>query len=348
MKVVHIESGLGNQMLSYCEYLAMKQTNPEEPCYIEKIVYDIPEANDYICQWNGYELDRIFGIAAPDVMDTLSREQRETVMASVRASQFWLHEWNWPVYFARAFGEAGLPLVNARGDFEENRLEWAACKQGTPPLTYRLKQTGPYANVRRLYKQYLAKPEPSDMDHLFYTSPEDQLIGQRLSFKCPGNGIERIDHALREAFRFPPIEDAQNRAYAEQIAECEAVAIHVRRGDMLPTSGKYYKSGYFRRAVGYMKRHVKNPVFFFFCDPDSARWCREHNAVFGLNPKRDKIVYVSCNGGENSYRDMQLMAQCRHNIVTNSSFGWWGSYLNRNPGKITISPETDINTTHHM
>ena len=117
---------------------------------------------------------------------------------------------------------------------------------------------------------------------------------------------------------------------------------------MLPTSGKYYKSGYFRRAVGYMKRHVKNPVFFFFCDPDSARWCREHNAIFGLNPKRDKIVYVSCNGGENSYRDMQLMAQCRHNIVTNSSFGWWGSYLNRNPGKITISPETDINTTHHM
>ena len=99
MKVVHIESGLGNQMLSYCEYLAMKQTNPEEPCYIEKIVYDIPEANDYICQWNGYELDRIFGIAAPDVMDTLSREQRETVMASVRASQFWLHEWNWPAYF---------------------------------------------------------------------------------------------------------------------------------------------------------------------------------------------------------------------------------------------------------
>ena len=135
MKVVHIESGLGNQMLSYCEYLAMKQTNPEEPCYTEKIVYDIPEANDYICQWNGYELDRIFGIAAPDVMDTLSREQRETVMASVRASQFWLHEWNWPVYFARAFGEAGLPLVNARGDFEENRLEWAACKRGTPPLT---------------------------------------------------------------------------------------------------------------------------------------------------------------------------------------------------------------------
>ena len=348
MKVVHIESGLGNQMLSYCEYLAMVKTNPEEPCYIEKIVYDIPEANEYINQWNGYELERIFGIHAPDVMELLSPEQRGIVMASVRASQFWRREWNWPVYVTKAFSEAGLPLVNARGDFEANRLEWSASNQGTPPLSYRIKQTGLYANIRRLYKTVLAKPEPSDMDNLFYTRSEDQLIGQRLSFKFSGNGIERIDREIREAFRFPPIEDEQNRAFARQIAGCEAVAVHVRRGDMLPTSGKYYKSGYFRRAVGYMKRHVKDPVFFFFCDPGSAQWCRENNPVFGLNPKKDKIVYVSCNGGETSYRDMQLMARCKHNIVTNSSFGWWGAYLNQNPGKITISPEIDINTTHHM
>ena len=348
MKVVHIESGLGNQMLSYCEYLAMKQTNPEEPCYIEKIVYDIPAANDYINQWNGYELERIFGIKAPDVMDLLSPEGRETVLSSVKASRFWLHEWNWPVYFTKAFVEAGLPLVNARGDFEENKLEWSACNHGTPPLSYRIKQTGLYANIRRLYKQYKPEPEASDMDNLFYSSPEDQLIGQRLSFKFKGNGIERIDRELREAFRFPPLEDEENRAFAEKIDGCEAVAIHVRRGDMLPTSGKYYKSGYFRRAVKFMKKHVKKPVFFFFCDPDSAQWCRDNNRVFGLNPKRDEIVYVSCNGGENSYRDMQLMARCKHNIVTNSSFGWWGAYLNQNPGKITISPEMDINTTHHM
>lgn len=348
MKVVHIESGLGNQMLSYCEYLAMKKTNPTEPCYIEKIVYDIPEANDYISQWNGYELDRIFGIHAPDVMDILTPEQRQTVLRSVKDSQFWLREWNWPVYFAGAFGEAGLPLVNARGDFEKDRQEWSISNKGTPPLPYRIKQTGPYANLRRIYKQKFAKPEPSDEGNLFYSSPDDQLIGQRLSFKLRGNGIDRIDREIREAFRFPPIEDEQNRTFAEQIAECEAVAVHVRRGDMLPVSGKYYKSGYFRRAVGYLKRHVKNPAFFFFCDPGSAQWCRENYRVFGLNPKQDRIVFVSCNGGDTSYRDMQLMAQCRHNIVTNSSFGWWGAYLNQNPDKITISPEADINTTHHM
>ena len=59
MKIVHVESGLGNQMLSYCEYLALKSLHPEEDIYIETIVYDIPECNEVIKQWNGYELQRI-------------------------------------------------------------------------------------------------------------------------------------------------------------------------------------------------------------------------------------------------------------------------------------------------
>ena len=64
MKIIHIDSGLGNQMLSYCEYLAMKKMNPDDDCYIETIIYEIPECQEVVCQWNGYELNRIFGINA--------------------------------------------------------------------------------------------------------------------------------------------------------------------------------------------------------------------------------------------------------------------------------------------
>ena len=67
MKIIHIESGLGNQMLSYCEYLAIKKMNPQDDCYIETIIYDIPECNDVICQWNGYELDKVFNLHAPNI-----------------------------------------------------------------------------------------------------------------------------------------------------------------------------------------------------------------------------------------------------------------------------------------
>lgn len=347
MKVVHIESGLGNQMLSYCEFLAMKKINPDEACYIEKIIYDIPEANEYISQWNGYELECVFDIHAPDFMDTLSEELRKAIIDEIRKSQFWLHDWNWPVYFQKAFEKAGVYLVNARGDFEADRAEWSISRKGTPPLSYMIKQTGLYANLRRIYRNMRKPRGLSDKNNLFYSSDEDQLIGQRLTFKNVGSDIEYIDDEIKKAFLFPEIDEDVNKEFADQICSCESVAIHARRGDMLTVNGKYYRSGYFRRAVHHIKKNVDKPVFFFFCDTSSVDWCRNHPRIFGLNYDKDKVIFVDCNDGENSYRDMQLMTMCKHNIITNSSFGWWGAYLNKNPNKITISPEIEINTTYH-
>ncbi len=60
MKVIHIESGLGNQMLSYCELLSLREVNPEEEFYVETLVYDFPEAARVINQWQGYEMENIF------------------------------------------------------------------------------------------------------------------------------------------------------------------------------------------------------------------------------------------------------------------------------------------------
>lgn len=55
--------------------------------------------------------------------------------------------------------------------------------------------------------------------------------------------------------------------------------------------------------------------------------------------KVDKVYFVDWNKGEESFRDMQLMAECKHNIFTQSSFGFWGAYLNTNPDKITCAPD---------
>lgn len=88
MKVVHIESGLGNQMLSYCEYIALKQSNPNDSIYIENIVYDIPECNEVIRQWNGYELGKIFGVSAPNVKELFDETHWQMVMDEIRKSRF--------------------------------------------------------------------------------------------------------------------------------------------------------------------------------------------------------------------------------------------------------------------
>ena len=178
--IVHIESGLGNQMLSYCEYLALKKMNFDNDCYIETIVYDIPECNDVICQWNGYELDRIFHLNAPNIKSAIPPALWEKLMSEIRSSQFWLKNWNYPVYFTQAFNNIGLHLNNIRGDFE---------KPGESEKTVlsmpRYKKTFLFQYLNYLRKRYLSQPskEIPKFPDLYVQTNEDIFTGQQLTFK---------------------------------------------------------------------------------------------------------------------------------------------------------------------
>ena len=341
MKVLHVECGLGNQMLDYCEYLALRYTQPTEVCYLETLTYDIPECDKVYSQWNGYELDRVFGIKAPNVRELFSDKQWDNIVSNIKKSQYWVKHWNWPVYFCEAFRSEGLELNNIRGDFEKKKEHSAWLRM--------LNRTRLYNHARRIYKSINQdKFTKSDADMLFYKGTENALTGHRLSFQRQNNNIELIDKEIRQAFVFPPLTDEKNRSFSNYIKSHESVAIHARRGDMLlGMNDRHYKSGYFKRAVKYIKGRVQNPVFVFFCDSEDSEYCRKNLNIFSLNEK-DEISIVDWNTGRESYKDMQLMSLCKHNIITNSSFGWWGAYLNENPNKITISPEIEINTTHHF
>ena len=353
MKVIHIESGLGNQMLCYCEYLALKKMNPNDEFYLETIIYDIPECNDVICQWNGYELERIFGIKEPkNVRELFTDEQWKDIMRDIRQSEFWKHNWNWPIYFQRAFMKAGLTLKNMRGDFEEvghsfvgmdiNREKvWKDYFKGTDLYSFLKLKKDLYVDNKR------SKSFTNEAVH-FYTSSDDELTGQRLTFKFINSGIERIENEICQTFSFPVISDKQNANLMAYIKGCNSVAIHARRGDMAGFNYPLYRFGYFKRCVSFIRTKVPNPEFFIFCDPDSVQWAKDNARIFGLNFKRDKIHFVDWNKGTDSYRDMQLMTACKHQIITQSSFGWWSAWLNTNPDKITCSPSPLINTTHHF
>ena len=345
MKVVHIESGLGNQMLSYCEYLALKKVNPNDDIYIENIIYDIKEANDYINQWNGYELEKIFGIKAPNIKDIYSKKEYECIVDEVKSTEFWKKNWNYPVYISQVLNNHGLKLKNIRGDFEkDDRL--IITKKTKLPLSYKLKQTSIYSNLRRIYFNIFKKNDlTNDKKMLYYNSDEDIYTGQRLTFKFINNDIDLIKDDIKSSFIFPKL-DEKNMEIASKLENSNSVAIHVRMGDMLYSTGKNFKNGYFKRATKIIKDNVNDPLFCFFCDETCQDYCKSNLNIFGLN-YNDNILFVSSNVGDNSYKDMQLMTLCKHNIITNSSFGWWGAYLNDNPNKITISPEYKINTTHH-
>jgi len=349
MKIIHIESGLGNQMLSYCELLAIQKVNPKDKCYVETIVFDIPECNEAICQWNGYELDKIFGIHTPNVKELFDNSKWQQIYDEVHASLFWEKNWNWPVYITNALNNAGLSLANTYGDrekiFAENNKTF---KGWLSTINFTQSRLGVF--FRRLYFRFTLKNRIAALDkrkEVFLKTDKDLLTGQRLCFKYKGNNIELIHDEIEKAFKFPDFTSEKNREFASFLDSCNSVFIHARRGDMLSANGWCYKYGYFRKAVKYIKKHVKDPLFVFFTNTGSIQWCKENAKIFGLDYSKDKVFFVDWNTGEESYRDMQLMSHCKHGIITNSTFGWWGAYFIKNPNKITISPELTINTTYH-
>lgn len=350
MKVVHIESGLGNQMLSYAEALALRYVHPNEDLYLETIIFDIPECNDVTCQWNGYELERVFGINEPPNVRTLFTDaQWDSIMREIRVSEFWKYNMNYPPVFTTAFKHAGLDLLNTKGDFMDGNHSGALRPTFSRKLRNYISDTRLGAWLKRQYNQHNPEKFIRANDHrkdVFLKTDADAFTGQWLAFKYKGNDRELIDDEIKSTFVFPEL-TGKNAETARQLDACNAVAIHARRGDMLSTNGWCYKFGYFKRAVRYIRKHVENPVFVFFTNPGSIKWCKENGRIFGLDYSKDKVFFVDWNGGEDSYRDMQLMGHCKHAIITNSTFGWWGAYFISNPDKITISPLVEIDTTYH-
>ena len=112
MILFHIDSGLGNQMLAYCEYLALKKSNPLEDIYIETLTYEIPECDKVISQWNGYELQRIFGLKVPNLKEFLSESEYQFVKNRLVESKFWDKNWNFSPYVNSALAEIGYKLKN--------------------------------------------------------------------------------------------------------------------------------------------------------------------------------------------------------------------------------------------
>lgn len=353
IKVVHIESGLGNQMLSYCELLALQHVNPNAKCYVETLVFDYPECNEITCQWNGYELDTIFGITTPNVKTLFAEKDWAEIKEEVQASEFWRHFWNYPKYFTQIFAKHGLVLVNKKGDYEDPNNPRFAHRRS--PIYWGVRNILMNKNpLGAFLKYYLRQKQEAKYkfscarpDRLFLRSDENIFTGLWLDFKYNGNRIEEIHDEILKTFVFPPFTDERNVELVNLLDTTNSVFIHARRGDMLSANGWCYKYGYFKRAVKHIKKNVPDPLFVFFTNTGSIEWCREHaEDIFGLN-KNDRVMFVDWNAGDQSFRDMQLMTHCKHGIITNSTFGWWGAYLIQNPYKITISPMAEINTTYH-
>ena len=146
------------------------------------------------------------------------------------------------------------------------------------------------------------------------------------------------DHeaALRQDLAFANPPDADNRAMLAEIGDSLSVSLHVRRGDYVsnPTIAGVHGTtalDYYARAAELVaERAGGDPLVFVFSD-DPA-WAAA-NLKLGL-----RLRIVDHNGSDRAAEDLRLMAACRHHILANSSFSWWGAWLNPSADKIVVAP----------
>lgn len=150
-----------------------------------------------------------------------------------------------------------------------------------------------------------------------------------------------MKETIWEAFSFPEPVDWRNKEIGALLQASDSVSLHVRRGDYVnhPLFRGICDLDYYKRAIHYMEERV-NPQLYCVFSNDMA-WCESH--LRALLPGKE-VVYVDWNKGAESYVDMRLMSLCRHNIIANSSFSWWGAWLNRNPQKVVVAPERWMNS----
>lgn len=141
-------------------------------------------------------------------------------------------------------------------------------------------------------------------------------------------------NAIVKAFEFTEPNNQENIDYIKMINETNSVSIHIRRGDFLNEDninlfGDVCTKSYFEKAIALIESKVNQSQFFVFSN--DLAWVKENLIIKNVN-------YIACNSGKDSWKDMYLMSLCKHNIISNSTFSWWGAWLNENTNKIVISP----------
>jgi hypothetical protein len=140
---------------------------------------------------------------------------------------------------------------------------------------------------------------------------------------------------IRKLFAFGNIPESLNELMVE-IGRTNAVSVHYRRGDYLtnpvavkvlgPLADDYYQS-----AIQKISELFKDPFFYIFSD-DPA-WVKDNFCL----TENYRVVHETAGG--KAWYDMLLMSRCKHHIIANSSYSWWGAWLNEQAGKVVVAPK---------
>jgi hypothetical protein len=198
-------------------------------------------------------------------------------------------------------------------------------------LTRVINKTRPYYKKSVYYE-----PHFHFDPNFFKASPGTMLVGYWQSEKY----FSSISSVIRDNFAIKNKLSAATLNIYEQASGTNSVSIHIRRGDYIsnPETKRVHGScdlEYYEKAIETLIE--RSGVTHLFIFSDDISWARQ-NIRSSLT-----TVFVDHNGEQQAYEDLYLMSNCKHNIIANSSFSWWGAWLNNNPGKNVIAPKKWFN-----
>jgi hypothetical protein len=172
------------------------------------------------------------------------------------------------------------------------------------------------------------EPDGGGFTDLSTASDNTLLLG---FFQNPRH-FDHVESLLRSEFdlsrlQLPP----DSLRFEENLRERTTVSIHVRRGDYLRIGNTdCLGDDYHQRAVAWFRERYEDLRFCLFSD--DIPWCRNQF-------KENEFLFCDFEAGtQDPFHDMRLMAACAHHIIVNSSYSWWGAWLNASKGKVVIAP----------
>ena len=191
---------------------------------------------------------------------------------------------------------------------------------------------GIISRLIRVFNQKILNRFYIGYEPTFFTKRHAYVEGFFQSEKNFGNLQNKVreESQLKKEFEGEEYTRAKNK-----IDPDKSVSVHVRRGDYAndKVTNSYFGTcsiDYYKKAMDYVASKVESPLFYFFSD--DIDWVKNE---FG---EKDNYIFIS-NGILQDYEELMLMSYCSHNIIANSSFSWWGAWLNVNLHKIVIAPK---------
>ncbi|HJQ75030.1 MAG TPA: alpha-1,2-fucosyltransferase [Gaiellaceae bacterium] len=187
---------------------------------------------------------------------------------------------------------------------------------------------------RRIRLPVISQSEDWDVvDERVLDGPADVLL---LGYWQSEGYFQDAADTIRDELRPPTAPDARFGRLLEAIGSSEAVAVHVRRGDYVSVPQVAERHGtlpaaYYREAVGLVAERA-GPDAHAFVFSDDPEWAQEHLALELPTTHLGRTAW-------SAPVELRLMASCRHHVIANSSFSWWGAWLAERAGQVVVAPK---------